>query len=188
MFRFSFCDLLLLFVCSYWGKKGMCMCLQLWIHCTMGVFIALRISEITKSKGPDFAQFWMKPSEAFGTGKKLPKDSGKHSHNIQLVPNIWSTSFHQPVKISNGSLAAVASFELVPKYISKVKVLSKYFILKQLFPCKMGAKEQISYLQLFIQVWLTVPLFRRPRSLFTNNWWHLGVCGYAGENEKQAKR
>ena len=35
---------------------------------------------------------------------------------------------------------------------------------------------------------MTLPLFRRPRSLFTNNWWHLGVCGYAGENEKQAER
>ena len=33
-------------------------------HCTMGLSIALRISKITKSKGPDFAQFWSKPSEA----------------------------------------------------------------------------------------------------------------------------
>ena len=33
------------------------------LHCTMGLFIALRISKITKSKGPDFAQFWSKPSE-----------------------------------------------------------------------------------------------------------------------------
>ena len=65
-------------------------------------------------------------------------------HEIQLVLNIWSTSFDQPVKISIDSFAAVASFQLVTKYISKVKVLSKYFILKQLFPCKMGAKEQIS--------------------------------------------
>ena len=35
---------------------------------------------------------------------------------------------------------------------------------------------------------MTLPFFRRPRSLFTNNWWHLGVCGYAGENVKQAER
>ena len=65
-------------------------------------------------------------------------------HKIQLVPNIWSTSFHQPVKISIDSFAAVASFQLVPKYISKVKVLCKYFTLKQLFRLKMGAKGQIS--------------------------------------------
>ena len=45
-------------------------------------------------------------------------------------------------------LAAVVSFQLVPKYISKVKVIFKYFVLKQLFPCKMGAKEQISLKQL----------------------------------------
>ena len=50
-------------------------------------------------------------------------------HEIQLVPNIWSTSFHQPVKISIDSFAAVASFQLVPKYISKVKVLFKYCFL-----------------------------------------------------------
>ena len=74
----------------------------------------------------------------------FPFTKTKEPLNIQLVPNIWSTSFHQPVKISIGSLVAGASFQLVPKYISKVKVLSKYFTLKQLFPCKMGAKGQIS--------------------------------------------
>ena len=36
-----------------------------------------------------------------------------------------------------------ASFQLVPKYISKVKVLSKYITLKQLFPWKMGAKGEV---------------------------------------------
>ena len=34
------------------------------------------------------------------------------------------------------------------KYTSKVKVISKYFTLKQLFPWKMGAKGQISLMQL----------------------------------------
>ena len=36
----------------------------LFTQCTMGLYIALRISKITKSKGPDFAQFWSKPSDA----------------------------------------------------------------------------------------------------------------------------
>ena len=64
-------------------------------------------------------------------------------HEIQPVPNIWGISFHQPVRISIDSVATVASFQLVPKYISKVKVISKYFTLKQLLPWKMGAKGQI---------------------------------------------
>ena len=37
-------------------------------------------------------------------------------YKIQLVPNIWITSFQQPVQISIGFLAAVASFQLVLKY------------------------------------------------------------------------
>ena len=70
-------------------------------------------------------------------------------YNIQLVPNIWNTTFHQPVKISIDFLADFASFQLVPKYILKVKVIFKYFTLKQLFPWKMGAKGQISLMQIF---------------------------------------
>ena len=70
-------------------------------------------------------------------------------HNIQLVPNVWNTTFHQPVKISIDFLADFASFQLVPKYILKVKVILKYFTLKQLFPWKMGAKGQISLMQIF---------------------------------------
>ena len=53
-----------------------------------------------------------------------------HSHNIQLVQNSWKASFHQPVKISIDSLAAVASLQFVSKYIkykSNVKETSKYF-------------------------------------------------------------
>ena len=165
-------------------KKGMYMCCAIMDPLHYGSIHS--ISKITKSKSPDFAQFWMKPSEAFGTGKKLLKDSGENTsvddlskmwyfwsknrrawliklkfcketnqtlqfkrlqinyfvsgplhganisqrfsftkttepRNIQLVSNIWSTYF-QPVKISIGSLAAVTSFELVPIYISKVKV------------------------------------------------------------------
>ena len=38
-------------------------------------------------------------------------------------------------------------FNLSPIYILKVKVISKYFTLKQLFPWKMGAKVQISQMQ-----------------------------------------
>ena len=46
---------------------------QLLHHLT----IALRISKITKSKGPDFAQFQSKPSEAVWDRQKLSKYSGK---------------------------------------------------------------------------------------------------------------
>ena len=56
------------------------------------------------------------------------------SHNIQLVPNIQNTSFHIPVKSSIDSRAVVATIQLVPNYKSKVKVISKYFDQKQLFP------------------------------------------------------
>ena len=41
--------------------------------------------------------------------------------------------------------AAVASIQLVPKYMTKVKVISKYLTLKQLLPSKMG---KISLMQL----------------------------------------
>ena len=59
----------------------------------------------------------------------------------------FETSFHQPVEISFDSLAAVASFQLVPKYILKVKVISKCFTLKKLFSWKKGAKGQSSLMQ-----------------------------------------
>ena len=49
------------------------------------------------------------------------------SHNIQLVPNIQNTSFHIPVKSSIDSRAVVATIQFVPKYKSKVKLISKYF-------------------------------------------------------------
>ena len=39
--------------------------------------------------------------------------------------------------------------ELVPKYLSKVKVMSKYSALHQLDPRKMGAEGQTSLMQLF---------------------------------------
>ena len=56
------------------------------------------------------------------------------SHNIQLVPNIQNTSFHIPVKSSIEPRALVATIQFVPKYKSKVKLISKYFTQKQLFP------------------------------------------------------
>ena len=77
-------------------------------------------------------------------GANISQIFSAEPHEIQLVPNISSTSFLQPFKLSIESFAAVASFQLVPNYTSKVKVLSKYFTLKQLFPLKMGAKWQIS--------------------------------------------
>ena len=98
------------------------------------------------------------PFPKFGNGKGIKKI---HSHNSGMgirgfhswewtgtgIPAHPCTSFHEDVKISIVSFAAVASFQLVPKYISKVEVLSKYFTLKQLFPWKMGAKGQISLMQ-----------------------------------------
>ena len=68
------------------------------------------------------------------------------SHNIQLVPNIQNTSFHIPVKSSIDSRAVVATIQLVPNYKSKVKVISKYFDQKQLFPWEMAAEGKCSYL------------------------------------------
>ena len=65
------------------------------------------------------------------------------SHNIQLVPNIQNTSFHIPVKSSIDSRAVVATIQLVPNYKSKVKVISKYFDQKQLFPWEMAAEGQM---------------------------------------------
>ena len=47
-----------------------------------------------------------------------------------------STSFTQPDNISIDSLPNVASIQFVPKYISKVKEISKSFTLKKLFPWK----------------------------------------------------
>ena len=60
--------------------------------------------------------------------------------NIQLVPNIWSTSLHQPVEISIGSSAAGASFQLVPKYISKVKVIFQIFCSESIVSLENGSK------------------------------------------------
>ena len=65
------------------------------------------------------------------------------SHNIQLVPNIQNTSFHIPVKSSIDSRAVVATIQFVPKYKSKVKLISKYFTQKQLFPWEMAAEGQM---------------------------------------------
>ena len=49
-------------------------------------------------------------------------------------------------KISIDSWAGVVSIQLVLKYISKVKVKSKYFDLKQLCPWKMAAEGQLQLL------------------------------------------
>ena len=44
--------------------------------------------------------------------------------------------------------AAVASIQLIPKYIAKVKVIFKYFALKQSYPSKIGANGHIYQMQL----------------------------------------
>ena len=61
-------------------------------------------------------------------------------HNIQLVPNIWNTTFHQPVKISIDFLADFASFQLVPKYISKLKVIFQIFRSETIVSLENGGK------------------------------------------------
>ena len=58
---------------------------------TMGLSIALRISKNTKSKVPYFAQFWSEHSKLFGTGKNLPKYSGKNI-SVKHLSNIWYLS------------------------------------------------------------------------------------------------
>ena len=59
----------------------------------------------------------------------------------------WSQVFkaHLSTSVlkSIDSFAAVASFQLVPKYISKVKVLSKYFILKHCFLGKWWQRDKV---------------------------------------------
>ena len=44
--------------------------------------------------------------------------------------------------------AVVASIQLVPKYIAKVKVIFKYFALEQSYPSKIGANGHIYQMQL----------------------------------------
>ena len=118
-------------------------------HCTMGLSIGLRLR---------FGSILIEPIwSCLGQVKNCPKQiSPKYCHSqthqkltIQLDPNNWNTSFHQPDKNSIDSLPNVASFQLVPKYISTVKGLSKYFTVKQLFPWKIGAKGQIYLMLLF---------------------------------------
>ena len=46
-------------------------------HYTMGLSIALRISNVYKCKDPDFPQFGRNYLKLFGTGEKLPEDTGE---------------------------------------------------------------------------------------------------------------
>ena len=65
-------------------------------QCTMGLSIALRISKITKSKGPDFAQFWSKPSEAVGDRWKTAQISrGKYFHKMFLKNVVLIVEKHE---------------------------------------------------------------------------------------------
>ena len=84
--------------------------------------------------------FNSRPLHGANISQIFPFTKTKEPHNIQLVPNIWSTSFHQPVKICIGSLAAGASFQLVPKYISKVKVIFQIFRSETIVSLENGSK------------------------------------------------
>ena len=84
--------------------------------------------------------FNSRPLHGANISQIFPFTKTKEPHNIQLVPNIWSTSFHQPVKICIGSLAAGASFQLVPKYISKVKVIFQIFCSETIVSLENGSK------------------------------------------------
>ena len=86
--------------------------------------------------------------------KARPRDNGKVTASLIILDK--STLLRFPptlyLSLSEGQHSEVIltdSFRLVSKYILKTKVISKYFTLKQLFPWKMGAKGQISLLQLF---------------------------------------
>ena len=85
--------------------------------------------------------------------KARHRDNGKVTTSLIILDK--STLLRFPLtlylSLSEGQHSEVIltdSFRLVSKYILKTKVISKYFTLKQLFPWKMGAKGQISLMQL----------------------------------------
>ena len=63
-------------------------------------------------------------------------------HEIQLVLNIWSTSFDQPVKISIDSFAAVASFQLVTNIYQKWEYFPNVSLWNNCFLGKWGQRDK----------------------------------------------
>ena len=76
----------------------------------------------------------------------------KKNVNIKLQINVgFPDRFARgPKGPASDSSAAVALIQLVPKYISRVKVMSRYFTLKQSNHPKMGAWAHIFQMQRFI--------------------------------------
>ena len=84
--------------------------------------------------------FNSRPLPGANISQIFPFTKTREQTDIQVVPNIWNTSFHQLVKISIGSLAAGVSFQLVPKYISKVKVIFQIFCSESIVSLENGSK------------------------------------------------
>ena len=57
-------------------------------QCTMGLSIALRISKITKSSGPDFGQFWSKSSEAVWDRRKAAQRF-RENISVRYLSKMW---------------------------------------------------------------------------------------------------
>ena len=62
--------------------------------------------------------FNSRPLHGANISQIFPFTKTKEPHNIQLVPNIWSTSFHQPVKIWIG-LSCWCLFSTCPQIYIK---------------------------------------------------------------------
>ena len=174
------------YICQKWGTYGQ----NTWRWWLPKLKFCTEANQILVLKRLQNNFFGSRPLHGANISQIFSFTQTTEPHNIQLVPNIWDTSFHQPVKIFINSLADFASFQLVPKYKSKVKVISKYFILKQLFHWKMGAKGQISLMQIFNRdrpivhwlrlcprLWLTLPPEDIPHIIakFTRATHYLGL-------------
>ena len=114
--------------------------------------IALRISILTKSKGPNFAQFWSKPNESVWERWKITqRGSLIHKGNWNRNSSqIFATELPPDCYNFYWLLGCYFLYSTCPQiYVSKVKVISKYLTLKQLFPRKMGARQRNSQMQLY---------------------------------------
>ena len=110
-------------ICRKWGTYGQ----KTWSWWLPKLKICAGANQVLLLKRLQNIFFGNRPLHGTNITQIFPFVKTTELHNIQPVPIVWNTFLYQPVKISVDSLAAVASFQLVPKYISKVKVISKYF-------------------------------------------------------------
>ena len=132
-------------------------------HCTMGLSTALRISIITNSIGPDFAQFWSKPNESvwdrwktvwgfrgkcfcqkWGTyGRKTWREwliKMKFCTEVKTPKQPYCQSppswcIYLPIFFHLPEPQNHATFNCDQTKLLKVKVIYKYLTLKQSFTC-----------------------------------------------------